>query len=241
MKRLSLIVLSALLLASCGNNSSVTVPTTVPELITPVDSLSWAYGQNIASILSTGFFKELDADLVMRSALYTLHGGTAQPMTPDETKEAIDFVTTMYENSLRQVAANTREQVEQAQEAYFQQLVKNNPTVKRHPKGFYYEVLKQGSGPNAIYGQRIEFDYKSYLMLTGEPYDQTYGKRPPILHVVGEPMFPGLIHAFQLMNAGSIYRFYFPYQLAFGPTGASGIPGYTPFIYEIELHKTFND
>ena len=95
--------------------------------------------------------------------------------------------------------------------------------------------------PNAIYGQRIEFDYKSYLMLTGEPYDQTYGKRPPILHVVGEPMFPGLIHAFQLMNAGSIYRFYFPYQLAFGPTGASGIPGYTPFIYEIELHKTFND
>ena len=50
-------------------------------------------------------------------------------------------------------------------------------------------------------------------------------------------MFPGLIEAFQIMNSGSIYRFYFPYQLAFGPQGSGSIPGYTPMIYEIELHS----
>ena len=78
-------------------------------------------------------------------------------------------------------------------------------------------------------------------MLTGEPYDQTYGKRDPIVHVVGEPMFPGLIEAFQLMNAGSIYRFYFPYQVAFGAQGSGNIPGYTPLIYEVEVHELYPD
>ena len=108
-----------------------------------------------------------------------------------------------------------------------------------NPSGFYYEVLKPGKGANAQIGQRILFDYRSFLMFNGEPYDQTYGVRDPILHVVGRPMFQGLIDALQLMNAGSIYRFYFPYQLAFGETGAGDIPGYTPFIYEVELHEIY--
>ena len=74
-------------------------------------------------------------------------------------------------------------------------------------------------------------------MLDGKPYDQTYGKRDPINHVIGEPMFKGLIEGMMLMNEGSIYRFYFPYQLAFGQQGSGDIPGYTPFIYEVELHS----
>ena len=54
-------------------------------------------------------------------------------------------------------------------------------------------------------------------------------------------MFPGLIEAFQLMNAGSIYRFYFPYQVAFGAQGSGNIPGYTPLIYEVEVHELYPD
>ena len=241
MKKILLIAFSALALASCGSKNTVTVPATPPELHTQIDTLSWAYGQNIASVLQTGFFNELDADLIIQSALYTLKGGTQQPLTPEMTRQIIDYIMLMYNSSAEQADADTRQKVDQAQEEYFQRLTSENPNVKRHPKGFYYEVLKAGKGPNAYYGQRIEFDYRSYIMLTGQPYDQTYGKRDPIIHVVAEPMFPGLIDAFQLMNAGSIYRFYFPYHLAFGSTGSDGIPPYTPLIYEVELHKTFDD
>ena len=100
--------------------------------------------------------------------------------------------------------------------------------------------MKAGKGRNAREGDRVSFDYRSFLMFTGEPYDQTYGKREPILHVVGKPMFQGLIEGMQVMNAGSIYRFYFPYQLAFGSQGSGNIAGYTPFIYEVELHEIFD-
>ena len=239
MKRNLLYVAAALLLVSCGQGAGEKRLSHTPELKNQIDTLSWAYGQNIASVMHDGYFNQLDADLILQSARYALDGGEDQPLTPEQTKEAIEYIMMMYSMSARQQASATQQDVQAQEQAYFDKLTKENPNVKRHPKGFYYEVLKQGKGANAKYGQRIEFDYRSYLMFTGEAYDQTDEKRPPIVHVVGEPMFPGLIEGFQLMNAGSIYRFYFPYELAFGAQGSGDIPGFTPLIYDIELHQTF--
>ena len=233
--RISCCLSAVLLFVACGRTPKA------PELKDRTDSLSWAYGQNIADALHQGYFNELDPDLILQSAQYTLAGGKEQPMSPEAIKEALDYILMQYSISMRESAHETQNAVDAQQEAYFAKLVKENPNVKRHPQGFYYEVLREGKGPKAIYAQRIRFDYRSYLMLTGEPFDQTYGQRDPIIHVVGQPMFPGLIEAFQLMNAGSIYRFYFPYQLAFGASGSGDIPGYTPFIYEIELHELYNN
>lgn len=241
MKKTILIVACSLAFVSCGSNGSVNRLTQAPELKTQTDTLSWAYGQNIASLLREGYFNQLDADLIMQSARYALDGHTDQPLTPEETKDAISYIMTMFAMQSNAQATATQKDVDAQQEAYFKRLEKENPNVKRHPQGFYYEVLKQGSGPNVQYAQRILFDYRSFLLLSGEPYDQTYGHRDPILHVVGEPMFPGLIEGLQLMNPGSIYRFYFPYQLAFGPTGAGTIPGFTPLIYEVELHEAYEN
>ena len=236
MKRIFLLVASAFTLAACSGGSPK-----APQLNNATDSLSWAYGQNIADALKTGYFNELDADLILRSAEYTLAGGEEQPMSPEEIKNALNFIMMRYASSMKESAAETQNTVDAQQEAYLEKLQKENPNVKRHPQGFYYEVLREGKGPKTKYAQRIRFDYRSYLMLTGEPYDQTYGRRDPIVHVVGEPMFPGLIEGFQLMNAGSLYRFYFPYQLAFGPNGSGSIPGFTPLIYEVELHETYEN
>lgn len=241
MKQILLIVVCAISLVSCGQNGTIKHLSSAPELKNQTDSLSWAYGQNIASVLQTGYFSKLNTELIVQSVLYTLEGHTDQPLSPEAIRQGIEYVMNMYAVSERNQAQNTQQNVDAQQSAYFERLEKDNPNVKRHPKGFYYEVLKQGKGENVRYAQRIEFDYRSYLMLTGQPYDQTYGKREPIIHVVGEPMFPGLIEAFQLMNPGSTYRFYFPYQLAFGAAGDGNIPGYTPMIYDIELHQAFKD
>lgn len=239
--RFSLFTLAAaLLLASCGSGSD-RQPGKVPPLNNRTDTLSWAYGQNIADALHQGFFSQLDAELVLQSALYALRGGTDQPLTVEETKQALQYIMAMYNAGMMKQAGDNRAAVDQQQEQYFKQLVAEHPDVKRHPSGFYYEVLRPGKGPKAKYASRINFDYRSFLMLTGQPYDQTYGKRDPIIHVIGEPMFKGLIDGFQLMNAGSIYRFYFPYQLAFGEAGSGEIPGFTPFIYEVELHEIYEN
>ena len=227
-----IIAAAVLLLVSCNNST--------PRLEDRTDTLSWALGRNTALSLMSGQAVEIDNDVFLQAVRHTLDG-REQPLSDTAYAEAMEYIINMTRMEQMKQTSENRAAVDAAQKNYFANLVQTNPNVKQHPSGFYYEVVKAGHGPNAKYAQRIRFDYRSYLMLTGQPFDQTYGKRDPIIHVVGKPMFPGLIDAFQLMNAGSVYRFYFPYQLAFGEQQNGDIPGYTPFIYEIELHEIYND
>ncbi len=223
---------AALLLTACTAKT--------PKLETMEDTLSWAMGENVGRSILTGNAVEIDHEVFMQAIEHTLKG-KEQPISDTVYMQAIQFIMGLSQKSHMEAAQQAEAATDSAQAAYFAELEKRNPNVIRHPSGFYYEVLRQGKGPNAKFGQRIKFDYRSYLLLTGEAFDQTYGKRNPILHVVAEPMFPGLIDAFQLMNAGSLYRFYFPYQLVFGANGSGSVPGYTPMIYEIELHELYKD
>lgn len=232
-KNIILVATVAFSLAACNNG-------TAPKLESRTDTLSWAMGENVGRSILTGNTVEIDHEVFLQAIEHTLKGKD-QPLSDTAYMQAIQYVMVLAQMNQMEAAKKSATETDAAQEKYFAELEQNNPNVKRHPSGFYYEVLRQGKGPKAHYAQRINFDYRSFLMLSGEPYDQTYGKREPIVHVVGNPMFQGLIDGFQLMNAGSIYRFYFPYQLAFGPNGSGSIPGYTPLIYEIELHELYND
>lgn len=230
-----LIVPMLLTLASSCSDSGKT-----PKLETTEDTLSWAMGENIALNLMSNNVIKLDNDIVLQAIQHTMDG-KEQPLPDSTYTQAVQFFNMVLQNKQLETAANSKNQVTKQEIQRLNEIKASNPNIKEHPSGFLYEVLKEGKGPKAKMAQRILFDYRSYLLLTGEPYDQTYGKRPPIMHVVGEPMFPGLIEGLQLMNAGSIYRFYFPYELAFGEQGAGPIPGYTPFIYEIELHELYEN
>lgn len=231
-RRFILVATMATVLGACSGRT--------PQLETLTDTLSWAMGENVGKSILSGGAVEIDNETFLMAVKHTLDG-KEQPLSDSAYREAMQYIYTLAQMSRMGRVQQQAAEVDEAQTKYFDNLERTNPNVKKHPSGFYYEVLKAGRGPNATYAQRIRFDYRSYLLLTGEPYDQTYGKRDPIIHVVGKPMFPGLIDAFQLMNAGSKYRFYFPYQLAFGPDGSGSIPGYTPLIYEVELHELYKD
>ena len=223
------------LLAACGHTH------TAPRLTSQNDTLSWAMGENIGlSLLEMKGTLPLDNELVQQAIRHTLEG-KQQPIDMNTVRAAMEQIVYAQQAEAMRRDNRTEAQIDKLQEDYFAQLVKEHPNVKRHESGFYYEQVKDGKGRKARLGDRVSFDYRSFLMLSGEPYDQTYGKRDPIIHVVGRPMFQGLIDGMQLMNAGSIYRFYFPYQLAFGQQGSGDIPGYTPFIYEVEIHKVYDD
>ena len=224
-------VLAACSLLATGCNKAKT-----NQLDSGMDSLSWILGRNTAESLTSGPFKDINPEIFVEAVRATF-ACEEQPINDSTYHAVLQQVMMVAQRQAMQQTSDREQIVNQQQEEYFARLVKENPNVKKHPAGFYYEVLKPGKGPNAYYAAHVYFDYRSYTMFDGEPYDQTYGKREPISTVVGNPMFPGLIEAFQVMNAGSIYRFYFPYQLAFGGQGSGSIPGFTPFIYEIELHK----
>ena len=234
-QRLLTIAAVAMLLTACNNQEKA------PTLNSASDTLSWALGENIAmTIQETSGLIELDNELVQQAIRHTLRNGK-QPLDDIALRDAINYILFSQQTEMMRRNNKAEQEITQQQEEYFSRLAQEHPSVKQHPSGFYYEELKEGHGRNVKEGDRISFDYRSYLMLSGEPYDQTYGKRDPIVHVVGKPMFQGLVEGMQLMKAGSIYRFYFPYQLAFGAQGSGDIPGFTPFIYEVEIHEIYKN
>lgn len=235
---LPVVLLAAIMATACSGHDGGNTP----KLKTQNDTLSWAMGQSMAATLQqvSDMGLQLDEDIVRQAIAHTVKGGQS-PLNDTAYAMAVEYMTALIQGAQMKQYNDRRGVMDKQQEEYFKQLVAKNPNLKQHPSGFYYEVVKAGKGRNAKYAERVSFDYRSYLMLSGEPYDQTYGKRDPIIHTIGTPMFSGLIEGLQLMNAGSIYRFYFPYQLAFGESGSGDIPGFTPFIYEVELHEIFEN
>lgn len=239
MKRTILWAALVLLLAatSCSNPSHKGGDVSNVKLKNHSDTLSWVMGEYAArTILSSNM--KYDKKMVMK-AMEAILDGEASPLDEQTVAAVLDNMNTQMMLQQQQEISQQRQTADAQEQAYFNQLIKDNPNVKKAPEGFYYEVIKEGKGPNAQPRQVVFFDYKGSFT-NGQIFDQTYGNREPITHVVGNPMFPGMQAGFTYMNTGSIYRFYFPYEMAFGIEGTSDIPPCSTVIYEIELHEVRN-
>lgn len=236
MKKTVLLLTSCvvLFLASCGGHSGET-----PLLKNEQDTLSWAMGRSLAETAQGDFF-DFNTDIVRQAFENTLNN-KGQALDDTTYQVACQYIAFLAQKYQRDAMMKSTSDIQQKEAEYFAQLEKENANVRKAPEGYYYEMVRAGKGPNAQKGKRIKFDFKGYHMLTGELFEETYGHRDPIIHVLGNPMFPGLQSAITHMNAGSIYRFYFPQSLAFGANGSEGVPPYTPVIYEVELHEIYND
>lgn len=195
------------------------------------DTLSWAMGMSLAKTAKQGIYDFNEK--TVRKAFESTMKGDKQPLDEQAYEEAIQYITFMAQQQFIQQNQVAAQDADKKQDELFAKLAENS-NIKKADEGYYYEVLNAGSGATAKVGQRVKFDFKGINMITGEVIEQTYGQREPIIHVLGRPMFQGILLGLQKMNAGSKYRFYFPYKLV---TGANGIPEYTPVIYEVELHQ----
>lgn len=238
MKKILFAIASLCIIASassCQKKGTYVVDTDKPALLKNTnDSISWAMGFTLAqNIASTGI--NVDREIMFQAICATLDQ-KQQPMTQEQTFTLLQEIeakafSNKTANEERQLAETRSREAE-----YFAKLTKENPNIKKSDKGFYYEVLKEGTGRQCEYGLIAVFDYKGSF-INGQLYDQTYGNRPPITHAVTEGMMPGLIEGLCIMKEGGHYRFYIPSELAFGSTGTDGIPPYTTVIYEVELHE----
>lgn len=223
-------VVMLLAFSSCGTNVEKKV------LANQQDSLSWAMGMSLARTAKSGFY-EFDENLI-RQAFESSLKGQKQPLSEEAYMAACEQITFLATQGMVQQNNAESKDAAEKEDQFFQKLLKDNPNIKQAEQGFYYEVLRPGKGPLAQENKRLRFDFRGMNMLTNEVIDETYGHRDPIVHNLSRSMFPGIFYGFQLMNAGSQFRFYFPHKLV---TGAKGIPTNTPVIYEVELHEIYND
>lgn len=100
--------------------------------------------------------------------------------------------------------------------------------------GLQYEVLTEGAGRHPKATDRVRCHYEGRL-IDGTVFDSSYRRGEPATFPLSG-VIRGWTEGLQLMGEGAKYRFYIPYQLAYGSAGAGrDIPPYAALIFDVEL------
>lgn len=108
------------------------------------------------------------------------------------------------------------------------------PEVTTTESGLQYEVLVPAEGPKPTATTSVTVHYVGKL-LSGEMFDSSVDRGQPATFPLNR-VIGGWTEGLQLMSKGAKYRFFIPYDLAYGSRGAGGaIPPFATLIFDVEL------
>jgi FKBP-type peptidyl-prolyl cis-trans isomerase len=189
-----------------------------------LDSASYSFGMAMGSGLKSNGLSSLNYDLLIRG-LKDAFGTEKFLISREDSQQAI--------NNLMVAKSKGKYAVNRTEGETFLQNNSKVDGVKTTASGLQYMVIKQGNGRKPKISDSVSVTYKGTL-LNGRQFDSNVGKPPLTLPLDG--VIKGWTEGLQLMPEGAKYRFFIPYQLAYGEQGAGqDIPPYSTLIFEIEL------
>lgn len=117
--------------------------------------------------------------------------------------------------------------------AKYLQQISNNKSVYTTPSGLKYRKIKDGNGKKPKVTDRVKVHYSGTL-IDGTKFDSSIDRGEPIIFRLNE-VIPGWTEGLQLMDEGSKYMLYIPYNLGYGEQPAGSIPPGSTLIFEVEL------
>ena len=100
--------------------------------------------------------------------------------------------------------------------------------------GLQYEVLTEASGQKPVATDSVRCHYEGRL-IDGTVFDSSYQRGEPTSFPL-QGVIKGWTEGLQLMSLGAKFRFFIPYELAYGAQGAGGaIPPYAALVFDVEL------
>ncbi len=100
--------------------------------------------------------------------------------------------------------------------------------------GLQYKVLKEGNGAKPKATDRVKVHYTG-MLIDETVFDSSVQRGEPITFGLNG-VIAGWTEGLQLMNVGSKYRLFIPYDLGYRETGSPPkIPGYATLIFDVEL------
>ncbi len=192
-----------------------------------LDSASYAFGMAMATGLKGRSLTSLNYDLMVKG-LKDVFAGKKTLLSEEVSQASI--------NKLFMQAGKAKFAGNIAEGKTFLESNKKIAGVKTTPSGLQYMVLKEGNGIKPKATDTVLAHYKGTL-LNGKQFDSSYDRNEPLSLPLSN-VIAGWTEGIQLMSAGSKYRFFIPYNLAYGERGAGeDIPPYSTLIFEVELLK----
>ena len=103
--------------------------------------------------------------------------------------------------------------------------------VFKTESGLLYQVISLGAGgAKPTPESRVEVRYRG-TFVDGKVFDES--EEPIAFNVNG--VIPGWSEGVQLMSPGDKFRFFIPYNLAYGERGQGDIPPFAALVFDVEL------
>lgn len=198
-----------------------------------MDQLSYALGLGIGQQLRQMGLKDV---LVMEDFAQSITDMLQGNELKVKSSEAQKIVNAFFAEQEKKLKAEKAEQGKQALEEgrVFLANNKTRPGIITTKSGLQYEVLKEGTGKKPKATDKVRCHYEGTL-INGQVFDSSYKRNEPAVFGLNQ-VIAGWTEGVQLMSEGAKYRFYIPYLLGYGESGAGDmIPPYATLIFDVEL------
>lgn len=197
-----------------------------------MDKLSYALGIGIGSQLAGMGAKELNID-DFAQAIKDVISGSELKVDNAEAQTLVQNFFQEQEAKQQAAAAEAGKAAKAAGEAFLAENGKKDGVVTL-PSGLQYQVLKEGNGKKPSATDQVVCHYEGTL-IDGTVFDSSYQRNQPATFGLNQ-VIAGWTEGVQLMQEGAKYRFFIPYNLAYGERGAGAqIPPFAALVFDVEL------
>jgi len=183
---------------------------------------SYAVGLNEAIVLVSAFVSRgIDQEIIPATLVKGIEDGFLNANTAYKLEDAQFDVATYYA------------QVNKKKGEKFLAENKLKDGIVETESGLQYKVFAKGSGPKPKTVDSVAVHYVGRF-IDGQEFESSIAAPEPVKFNVLQ-VIEGWTEGLLLMNEGAKYRFFVPYELAYGEAGGGPIEPYSALMFDIEL------
>lgn len=190
-----------------------------------MDKVSYALGLSLGQNMASSGVKTIEFDDLV-AGMKAIMNKEKPAISFDEAQEVLN---TFFAELEAKVAGKAKEEGE----AFLAENAKREGVIVTG-SGLQYEVLTAAEGKKPKATDKVKVHYEGTL-IDGTVFDSSYRRGEAISFGLNQ-VIKGWTEGVQLMSVGAKYKFFIPYNLAYGERGAGAqIPPYAALIFTVEL------
>ena len=199
-----------------------------------MDKLSYSLGLGIGDqLLHMGAHQIVAADFA--AAIEDVVKGKELKISHKEAQVIVNEFFQKMEAENQRLAEEKGKVAKEEGEKYLAENAKKEGVVVTK-SGLQYIVLKEGTGKQPKATDTVQCHYEG-MLTDGTVFDSSIQRGEPAAFGL-QQVIAGWTEGLQLMKEGAKFRFFIPYMLAYGASGAgASIPPSAALIFDVELIK----
>ncbi len=190
-----------------------------------MDKVSYALGLSLGQNMASSGVKTIEYD--------DLVAGMKAIMNKEKPAISFDEAQEVLNTFFAELEAKVAGKAKAEGEAFLAENAKREGVIVTG-SGLQYEVLTAAEGKKPKATDKVKVHYEGTL-IDGTVFDSSYRRGEAISFGLNQ-VIAGWTEGVQLMSVGAKYKFFIPYNLAYGERGAGAqIPPYAALIFTVEL------